>query len=125
MIRVSKPAAMSGPTGTPRSKATPATVPTSKPATTSGWLDISFTPRPPSHATKTPMAIASNDLTLKKDLKILSPLILPLAIGTKTAMVKMMIPIFNPCCWMSGKYSLSGVIRKIMSTAAAMVTAEL
>ena len=43
----------------------------------------------------------------------------------QTAMVKMMIPIFNPCCWMSGKYSLSGVIRKIMSTAAAMVTAEL
>ena len=66
MIRVSKPAAMSGPTGTPRSKATPATVPTSKPATTSGWFDISFTPRPPSHATKTPIAMASNDLTLKK-----------------------------------------------------------
>ena len=57
---------MSGPTGTPRSKATPATVPTSKPATTSGWFDISFTPRPPNHATKTPIAMASNDLTLKK-----------------------------------------------------------
>ena len=39
----SKPAAIRGPTGTPRSKATPATVPISKPATTSGWLDISFT----------------------------------------------------------------------------------
>ena len=75
MIRVSNPAAMSGPTGTPRSKATPATVPTSKPATTSGWFDISFTPRPPNHATKTPMAMASNDLTLKKEPDNISALV--------------------------------------------------
>lgn len=56
------PAAMSGPTGTPRSKATPATVPISKPATTSGWVVISLTPRLPNQATNTPIIIARIDL---------------------------------------------------------------
>lgn len=96
MNKDSKPAAIRGPTGTPRSKATPATVPISKPATTSGWLDISFTPRPPSQATSRPIAIASKDLKLIKDFKILSPLSLPLAIGVSTPMVKMRIPRLRP-----------------------------
>lgn len=92
-----RPAAISGPTGTPRSNATPATVPISKPATTSGWLDISFTPRPPSQATSRPIAIATKDLKLIKDFKILSPLSLPLAIGVSTPIVRISMPKFSPC----------------------------
>lgn len=47
-ISETRPAAISGPTGTPRNSATPKTVPTSSPATSCGWLPINVTPRPPS-----------------------------------------------------------------------------
>ena len=59
------PAAISGPTGTPRNRATPSTVPTSSPATRCGWEPIRETPRPPSHETNTPTAIASSDFQFK------------------------------------------------------------
>ena len=61
------PAAISGPTGTPRNSATPRTVPTSSPATRCGCEPISATPRPPSHETKTPTAIASSDFQLTNE----------------------------------------------------------
>lgn len=54
MIRETSPAAISGPTGTPRNSATPKIVPTSSPATSCGWLPINVTPRPPSQRQSLP-----------------------------------------------------------------------
>ncbi len=51
-IKETSPAAISGPTGTPRNSATPSTVPTSSPATSCGWFPISVMPRPPSRRRK-------------------------------------------------------------------------
>lgn len=51
----------------PLNRATPITVPTSKPATVDGWLFISDTPRAPNQETMIPIAIASNDFQFKKN----------------------------------------------------------
>ena len=86
------PAAISGPTGTPRNRATPSTVPTSSPATRCGWEPIRETPRPPSHETNTPTAIASSDFQFIKEWISVDGGSVPLAMGAITPIVRMMIP---------------------------------
>ena len=86
---------------------------------------MSETPRPPSHATNKPTAIAVKDFQCINDFKITSPGILPLAMGVSTPMVKIITPTSKPCFCKSGKNSLKGVILKTINTAAAMVTAVL
>lgn len=91
------PAAINGPTGTPRNSATPIMVPINKPPTMVGWALISETPRPPSQETKIPTAIASSDFQSRKDLIRVLEGNDPLASGAITAIVRMIIPKVIPC----------------------------
>ncbi len=119
------PAAISGPTGTPRNRATPSTVPTNSPATRCGWEPISETPRPPSHETNTPTAIASSDFQFIKEWISVDGGSVPLAMGAITPIVRMMIPTVRPCFSIQGKKAFSGVTRTIISTRMEIATVVL
>lgn len=55
------------------------------------------TPRPPSHETNTPTAIASSDFQFIKEWISVEGGSVPLAIGAITPMVRIMIPTVSPC----------------------------
>jgi hypothetical protein len=68
-----------------------------QPATRCGWEPISATPRPPSHETNTPTAIASSDFQFIKEWISVEGGSVPLAMGAITPMVRIMIPTVSPC----------------------------
>ena len=89
------PAAINGPTGTPFKKATPIIVPINNPVTSTGWLPMRLTPRPPSHATMIPATIATIIFQLSS-WAISGKAIRPDTSGASTPIVRMIMPILIP-----------------------------
>ena len=81
MSRDTKPAAINGPTGTPRNNDTPNMVPISNPVTNCGWFPINTTPRPPNQEAKTPTPIATNDFLFVNECSSVEVGKAPLAMG--------------------------------------------
>ena len=115
------PAAIKGPTGTPRKMATPMMVPSSKPVTNKGCALIKPTPRPPSHATTMPTATAASNCQLVSMAIKLGTFKLPEASGANTPMVRMMMPMLRPFFCIHGRYYAKAVCRHSSNTQAAMV----
>ena len=92
------PAAINGPTATPRNNTTPATVPIISPVTTLGSIFIKFTPLAPSQVTSNPTAMANNERQLAKEVIKASLLTYSEAMGAMTAMVSSKIPKLSPYC---------------------------
>ncbi|KWZ89296.1 hypothetical protein HMPREF3212_03166 [Citrobacter freundii] len=77
---------------------------------------MSVTPRPPSHETNTPTAIATSDFQFTKEWMSVEGGSVPLAIGAMTPMVRMIIPTVRPCFSIQGKKVFRGVTRTMIST---------
>ena len=91
------PPAIKGPTAMPFRKKTPAIVPRMSEGTNCGCSFRSVSPPPPATAARTPAMMATIPIGLFKDSSMVVPVMVPVAMGTRIAAVRRMMPQLSPC----------------------------